>query len=188
MTKKQQKIKKPSKKEKLNLIHGEMTTAYDDNNGSLLRTALYKTNDNEVSSDLVQTTFLRTLLYLQRGGKIKLMRGFLKHVLNGLIIDEYRTRSRNNHIVSLDTLVDNGFDPGFNDFERRINFLEGKDIIILIPQLSKKYESAIRLRYLQGLSLKEMAAMTNQSENTVAVQIHRALKKLQKLYAASRLK
>lgn len=43
----------------------------------------------------------------------------------------------------------------------------------------------IRLRYLQGLSIKEMADETNQSENTVAVQAYRGLKKLQKLYADS---
>lgn len=166
---------------KIRLIKNEMSVAHDNNSQGLLRRALYKTNDAEVSKDLVQTTFLKTLLYLQKGGKIDIMRSFLNHVLNDLIVDEYR--SRKNKTVSLDFLLENGFEPGCSDFERDINILDGKDAILLISQLSKKYELVIRLRYLNGLSLKETSKITGQSENTVAVQVHRGMAKLRTLYA-----
>jgi RNA polymerase sigma-70 factor (ECF subfamily) len=169
----------PSKR-KLQTIRSEMTTAHSSFEGALLRRARFKTNDSELSEDLVQTTFLKTLVYLQRGGKIDLMRSFLNHVLNDLIIDEYRYRK--NKTVSLDVLLENGFEPSDKDFEKYINVLDGKGIVLLIPQLSKKYELVIRLRYLKGLSLQEMAHITGQSENTVAVQVHRGLIKLKKLY------
>lgn len=166
---------------KLNVIRDNMGVAHSDYHRGLLRRALYKTSDGEVSQDLVQATFLKTLLYLQKGGKVDLMRSFLNHVLNDLIVDEYRYRK--NRTVSLDTLLKNGFEPGSNEFEREINVLDGKRVILLIPQLPKKYEVVIRLRYLKGLSLKEMALITGQSENTVAVQVHRGLAKLKKLHA-----
>jgi RNA polymerase sigma-70 factor (ECF subfamily) len=179
MSKILQKTKVLSEK-KLDSIQREMAVVHSDHKNALLMRALYKTNDTEVSQDIVQTTFLKTLVYLQKGGKIDLMRSFLNHVLNDLIVDEYR--SRKNKSMSLDVLLDNGFEPSTNDFEKHINFLDGKGTISLIPQLPKKYELVLRLRYINGLSLKEMALITNQSENTVAVQVHRGLAKLRKLY------
>lgn len=171
---------KPLSKRKLDLIKGEMTVAHDDYKDILLRRAFYKTSDPEVSKDLVQTTFLKTLVYLQKGGKVDLMRSFLNHILNALIIDEYR-KSKN---LSLEALLEKGFEPGSDEYERTINILDGKEIILLIPQLPKKYELVISLRYLKGLPLKEIALLTGQSENTVAVQVHRGLAKLKKLYLA----
>lgn len=169
-------------KKTLESIQDEMTVAHDDHKGALLRRALFKTSDHEKSQDLVQTTFLKTLLYLRRGGRIDLMRSFLNHILNDLIIDEYRK----NKLTSLDVLLAKGFEPGSDEYTRNVNIYDGKDVVLLIPELPKKYEVAIRMRYLQGLSLKEMALLTDQSENTCAVQVHRGLNKLKKIYADTR--
>ena len=170
-------------KAKLRLIQNEVTVAHDNNGRGMLRRALYKTSDPDLSQDLVQTTFLKTLIYLQKGGKVDVMRSFLNHVLNDLIVDEYRRR--NNRNISLDVLMEGGFEPCSSYFERDMNILDGKKAILLIPQLSAKYESVIRLRYLKGLSLKETALITGQSENTVAVQVHRGLAKLKELYVSN---
>lgn len=64
---------------------------------------------------------------------------------------------------------------------QNINIIDGATVVALIPLLPKKYGLVIRLRYLQGLTLKEMATITCQSENTVAVQAHRGLERLQKI-------
>lgn len=166
-------------KGKLKAIQGDMSVAHGHYGATLLRRAMYKTNDTETSQDLVQTTFLKTLVYLQKGGKVELMRSFLNHILNDLIVDEYRK----NKILSLDALLEKGYEPGSDEHERTKNMLDGKEIVLLIPLLPEKYEAVMRMRYLQGLSLKEMALITGQSENTVAVQAHRGLAKLRDLYA-----
>jgi RNA polymerase sigma-70 factor, ECF subfamily len=170
---------RPLSKRKLNLIHSEIITAHHDYGGALIRRALYKTNDIEKSQDLVQSTFLKTLLYLQKGGKVDLMRGFLNHVLNDLIIDEYRKHK----ITSLDTLIENGFEPSVDNSKRMTDIIDGKAASLSISHLPQKYEQVISLRYIKGLSLKEIAALTKQSENTVAVQVHRGLMKLRKLHS-----
>ena len=159
-------------------IRSDVTDAHGSFEPALSRRALYKTNDTETSQDLVQTTFLKTLQYLQRGGKIDIMRSFLNHVLNDLIIDEYRK----NKPSSLDVLLEKGFDLNFDDRERTINILDGREAILLIPLLPKKYQSVMRMRYLQSFSLREISEITGQSENTVAVQAHRGLLKLKVLY------
>jgi RNA polymerase sigma-70 factor, ECF subfamily len=155
-----------------------MANAYGDYSQSLMVRADYKLRNRAVSEDLVQTTFLKTWLYLIRGGKIETMRAFLYHVLNLLIIDEYRKRSNS----SLEYLMENGFNPASDVLERDMNFLEGKEVVALITKLSPKYQQIITMRYVQGLTLEEMSLVTGQSKNAVAVQAHRGLEELRNLH------
>jgi RNA polymerase sigma factor (sigma-70 family) len=106
------------------------------------------------------------------------MKAFLYHILNNLIIDEYRKHKSN----SLDALLERGFDPGEEDSERFFNVLDGKTAMALIRRLPEKYERVMRMRYMQMLSLREMSLITGQTKNTMAVQIHRGLGKLKLLY------
>lgn len=161
-------------------IQTEMTSAFADNEASLLRRAFYKTSCGETSQDLVQTTFLKTLVYLKKGGRIDLMRSFLHHILSDLIVDEYRKKKHS----SLDTLLDKGYNPrsASDGYLHTANILDGSSIILSFSLLPKKYETVIRLRYLKGLSLREIAKITDQTENTVAVQIHRGLAKLKDIH------
>ena len=51
-----------------------------------------------------------------------------------------------------------------------------------MPQLPIKYQKVMRMKYVQDLSIKEIALLTGQSKNTVTVQAHRGLEKLKLLY------
>jgi RNA polymerase sigma factor (sigma-70 family) len=106
------------------------------------------------------------------------MKSFLYHILNNLIIDEYRKRKN----VSLDVLLEKGFEPGVDHSDRLINRLDGKAALLLILRLPQKYQKVMRMRYVQDLSLAEMALLTGQSKNTIAVQVHRGLMQLKALY------
>jgi RNA polymerase sigma-70 factor (ECF subfamily) len=152
--------------------------AYSDHEKSLLRRSFFKISDKELSDDLVQTTFLKTWEYLVKGGKIDSMKAFLFHVLNNLIIDEYRK----NKPVSLDTLTENGFQVSIDDSEKMFNMIDGKTAIMLIPLLSEKYRDVISMHYLDDMPIKEIAEKTNQTRNTVTVQIHRGVGKLAVLF------
>jgi len=153
-------------------------SAYGGYEEALLRRALYKVGDAELASDLVQTTFLKTWEYLIKNGKIDLMRAFLFHILNMLIIDEYRKKKS----LSLDTLIDVGFEIPVDDSDRLFNVIDGTNAVLLIPLLAEKYRLVISMHYLDGMSLTEIAAATNQPKNTVAVQIHRGIKRLETLF------
>jgi len=130
-----------------------------------------------MSEDLVQDTFIKTWGYLVKGGKVVVMKAFLYHILNNLIVDEYRKHKT----VSLDVLLEKGFEPKtlHSGSPRRLfNILDGKAALLLIQRLPKKYQTVLRMRYVQDLSLKEISLITGQSKNTVAVQIHRGLERL----------
>ncbi len=142
--------------------------------------ANYKINDTMLCTVLVQETFIRTWIYMVKGGKIITMKAFLYRILNNLIIDEYRK----NKSTSLDVLIERGFEPSTDESIRLFDILDGKMIMILIKKLPGIYREVIRMRYLQELSITEIATITGQSRNTVAVQSYRGLEKLKLLYEA----
>ncbi len=155
-----------------------LTVAHHDYQKGLNLHAFLKVNNHELGEDLVQDTFMKTWSYLVRGGKIDIMKAFLYHVLNNLVVDEYRKRKT----VSLDVLLEKGFEPSGGDSRRFFNILDGKGALLLIGRLTPKYQKVMRMRYVQDLSLKEISLITGQSKNTIAVQVHRGLEKLKLLY------
>lgn len=154
-----------------------LTTCYKNYNQKLFYYAASRTNSSELGQDLVQHTFLKTWVYLVKGGKIKTMEAFLYHVLKSLIIDEYRKRKS----TSLDQLMEKGFDIGADETSRVGDMIDGNQIAELIPKLPKTYQKVVRLRYLKDLSLEEVSLVTGETKNAVAVKAHRGLAKLKNL-------
>ncbi len=154
------------------------TAAHNDFAKGLNVHAFFKVRDRATGQDLVQDTFIKTWSYLVKGGKVDTMKGFLYHILNHLIIDEYRKHKAS----SLDILLEKGFEPSTGDFARVFDIIDGKAAALLIQRLPEKYKLIMHMRYLQDFSLEEMAVITGQSKNAMAVQTHRGLEKLKLLY------
>lgn len=163
------------KQEKLKSI---LTEAHQNHERELKARAFFKVNDRDLSEDLVQKTFMKTWNYLMKGGQIDTMKAFLHHVLNSLIVDEYRRRKS----VSLDNLLKKGFEPGVDEVSRLVNRMDGESAAELIKKLPDKYKKVIYLRYIKELGLDEVSEITGQSKNTIAVQVHRGLEMLRALY------
>ncbi|MBX9906275.1 sigma-70 family RNA polymerase sigma factor [Patescibacteria group bacterium] len=159
-------------------LQKELSVAHFDHQKGLGTHAFFKVGDRAVSEDLVQDTFLKTWKYLVKGGKVHTMKAFLYHILNHLIVDEYRKRKT----TSLDLLLEKGFEPLSVSFEDPVAIFDAKASLLLIHKLPLKYQKIMRMRYVQDLSLKEIALLTGQSRNTIAVQAHRGLIKLKELY------
>jgi len=140
--------------------------------------ALYRIHDQSITDDIVQDTFMKTWLYLVRGGKIDIMKAFLYHVLKNLIIDEYRKHST----TSLDALLEKGFEPVYEQSDLAYGHLDNKSIVSLIGTIPLMYQKVVRMRYVQDLSLREISLITGQTKNAIAVQIHRGLRKLKIVY------
>jgi RNA polymerase sigma-70 factor (ECF subfamily) len=155
-----------------------MTAAHEEYEKGLNVHAFFKIHNNDLGEDLVQDTFMKTWKYLVKGGKIEQMKAFLYHILNNLIIDEYRKRKTS----SLDDLLDKGFEIGFDEIEKNTNIADGKAALLLINFLPKKDQEIIKMRYIQELSITEISEITKQTKNTIAVQIHRGMNKLKVLY------
>lgn len=167
--------------QQLKIQQGLLTLAHEDYRKQLKRYSLSKVNNPQLAEDLVQDTFLRAWNYILKGGKVDTMKSFLYQILHRLIIDEYRRGKRTS---SLDDLVEKGFEPSANnqEFEHISNVIDGKAMILLINKLPDRYRKVLSMRYIDNLSIEEMAAKIGQSKNTVAVQIHRGLVKLKEIF------
>jgi RNA polymerase sigma-70 factor, ECF subfamily len=155
-----------------------MTAAHHSYVVGLNSHAFFKLSNKARSEDLVQDTFVKTWKYLVKGGKIEIMKAFLYHVLNQLIIDQYRKHDTD----SLDAMVEKGFDPGIDNSEKLFNMLDGKKALFLIQRLPEKYQKVMRMRFVQELSFKEMSLVTGETKNALAVKVYRGLEKLKLIF------
>jgi len=155
-----------------------LTTAHREYGRNLHSYAFFKTHNHAASQDLVQDTFIKTWAYLVKGGEVHLMKAFLYHVLNHLIVDEYRKHK----MASLDVLIEKGFEPSADNSESISNTFDAKTMLHLVKDLREKYRKIIDLRFVKELSLEETSLILGQSKNTTAVQTHRALKELKEIY------
>lgn len=155
-----------------------LTSAHREYRKDLSARAYFKVNDPMLAEDLVQNTFMKTWNYLAKGGKIETMKAFLYHVLNNLIVDEYRKHKTS----SLDVLLEKGFEPRSTEDESLAKVIDHESAHLLIGHLPEKYKKVISMRYIQDLSLAEISQIVGQSKNTISVQLHRGLEKLKMLY------
>lgn len=165
-------------KQHITQLQNVLTNAHTEFEKGLLKHARFRIFDGEVCDDLVQDTFLKTWVYLVKDGKINLMKPFLYHVLNCLIIDMYRKKKS----VSLDLLLKNGVEFGNSELERTINALDGQAAVALVKTLPIAYQKIMSLRYLDDFTLSEIAMETGLTKNLVAVKTHRGMEKLRALY------
>lgn len=170
--------------------------AFEEYADALFRHASIRLSDRERAIELVHDSFTKVWGYMRGGHEIVLFRSFLYKVLNNLIIDEYRHRRE----TSLDAILErDGVDEGmFADLreestEALIDTLDAKQALLVMSELPDIYRESLVLRFVDGLAPKEIAALTEESENVISVRIHRGVKLLkqkidQKIGATQRKK
>ena len=163
-------------------IEADFTRAYETHADAIFRHCFFRLSDREKAFEIMQETFMRTWDYLQSGKEVTQLKPFLYRVATNLVIEEYRKRKT----VSLDAYLEvDGHDEslveGLRDeesYERLIDALDGKEAMRAFQILPPKFRDVLVWRYVDGLSLHEIAQICRERENTISVRIHRALKVL----------
>src|SRR3989344_1472563 len=153
------------------------TKAYDELSDSIFRHCWFRIGDRERAKDLMQEAFTKSWQYISRGEKVDNLKAFLYRVANNLIIDEYRKKKE----LSLDNLMVEGFEPGFDDRRKNEQEIDARFILGVVNRLDEKYREAVLMRYIDDLSPKEIAEVTGESENNISVRIHRGLSQLKEI-------
>lgn len=155
----------------------QLTEAYREHSDAIFRYCLFKISDREKALDFVQETYARTWQYLLNGNQIDNIKTFLYTTARHIIIDEYRKKKT----LSLDDLVEGGMEP-FEEIEEALyTSFDTKRVMEFVQKLPESYSSVIVMRYVNDLSVKDIAEIVNESENVVSVRIHRGLSKLREL-------
>lgn len=160
--------------------------AFERYSDELFRHCTMRLSDRERALELTQDTFVRTWDYVRKGGEVRELRPFLYQTLRNLIIDEYRKIK----LHSLDRMLEDAEGGALeallptddtNTIEAAMERLDAKEALKRVGDLPELYREVLLLRYVEGLSPKEISAIVGESENVVSVRIHRALKKMREM-------
>jgi len=155
----------------------EFLKAYEELHDALFRYIVLKISPRDKAVDLVQESFARAWEYVVRGEEIRSIKSLLYRIAHNLVVDEYRKKKES----SLDKLIEEGFDYGNDPQESFEAVIDGGKIIELAHSLDVKYRDAVIMRYVNDLSVKEIAEALGETENNISVRIHRGLEKLRGL-------
>ena len=155
--------------------------AFEEYSDALFRHCFFRLSSHERATELTQECFLKTWDYLEQGNTIVSIRPFLYRVLNNLIIDEYRKKTTHSldALLEEDGVSEGNFDELRGDSrEEAIVRFDASRIHEALSSLPETYREVVTLRFIDGLSPKEIARFLDEPENAVSVRIHRGIKKL----------
>lgn len=144
---------------------------YDQYVERIYRFIVLKVEAQEVAEDLCSEVFLSVFGEFQKGS-IENIQAFLYQVARYTIADHYRQKA-NMRIVPIEETEELfGEDSLFDDVAVRSDMEEIRRAIGL---LRDEYQNFIIWRYLDELSIPEIAKITGKTEGSVRVGVHRAL-------------
>lgn len=158
-------------------LFSELYEAFSD---EIFRFSLAKTRNRDLALDVTQETFIKTWDYLRSGKEIEQSRGFLYRTCRNLIIDA----SRKKKFSSLDALLEASSEPALSNDEDTPNgsSIDKQFFMERLRALDEHHFEILNLRFIQELTLSEIAHIYKETENTVSVRIHRAVKQAKKLF------
>ncbi len=147
----------------------------------LYRFTLFRVTDKEKAIDIVQDVFFKYFKYLEdskaQDREIEFNhKAFLFKTTRNTIIDHYRKKQTQ----SLDDLLESGYEYSSDEdiaYGTSVE-LDYKKVVESLKGLDQDSQELIYMRYIDNMSLTEIAEITGQKENTIAVKIHRILDKL----------
>lgn len=161
--------------------------AYDENVAEIYRFVYFKIGHREEAHDLTSMIFLKTWNHIQNKTleDAKTLRALLYKIARTSIIDYYRdtgakmkaTLSLDNEEHPLDLPDKDAPDLNENlDLKTDFQLIKSK-----LPLLKEEYREVIIMRFINDLSLEEIADVTGKSRGALRVLIHRALSALREL-------
>jgi RNA polymerase sigma-70 factor (ECF subfamily) len=154
------------------VLKQEFFTLYETQVDALSRFVFFRVSDQEAAKDIVQSAFLKMWETLSAGKDIENQRAFLFRIASNLVIDRYRKAKE----YSLDLLAEQGFDAPDDAGIPIEEHIDAEAALELLEKLPEKTREAVWLRMVEEWTVKDIAALTDESENVVSVRIHRGLK------------
>ncbi len=152
----------------------DFTALYDLHHAAISRYCVRKCNDREIGQDMMQETFLRLWICLQRNDQILQARPFIYRIAHNLVIDNVRRKKE----ISLDGLQEVGFEPSIDPWHHTYSRLDARRPLKMLSTLKKPIRQVLHRRFILGHSPVEIAEHTGNNTNTVSVRIYRGLKQL----------
>ena len=163
--------------------------AYDESVNDIYRFVYFKVGSKEEANDISSMVFLNTWNHIQNNSleDSKTLRALLYKIARTTIIDHYR-ETGNKISVSLDDeenkidVADEAEDP-----QERIDQAANLELIkSKLPLLKEEYREVIIMKFINDLTLEEIADITGKKKGNIRVLLHRALGALKELVGEDR--
>ncbi|MFC1598723.1 RNA polymerase sigma factor [Patescibacteria group bacterium] len=146
----------------------------------IYRFIFFKVNNKEDVQDLTSEVFLKVWQYIIDGKQIKNLNAFFYQVARNLVIDYYRKSSQKD--IPIDEPANIAQDRLAIDEIKKIEAkIQFEKIEIKLGELKDEYREVIILRYIEGLSMIEIADIIGKKKGNVRVILYRALNTLKEL-------
>jgi len=164
-------------------IEGEASAfglLYDKYQPKIYRFILLKVSRREEAEDLTHQVFLSAWKHVEQfQDKGFPFSSWLFRIARNKVIDYYRTKKTS---VPLDEIPEEIAKIAQSDgFDALADKMELERIYLLLQFLTDLQQEIILLRFVEGLSYKEIASITGKNSGAVRVLQHRAIKKLKQL-------
>lgn len=155
--------------------------AYDLYVDQIYRFIYFKVGNREDAEDLSSAVFLKSWNHIKENTltSFKSLRPLFYKIARNCVIDHYRTNhSINNHSLSQEIEIADEENDLAGKMEKNwdLTVLETK-----LPELKDEYREIIILRFINDLSISEIAEILDKSKGNVRVMIYRALNALKQL-------
>lgn len=153
----------------------------------IYRFIYFKVSQKEEAEDLTSAVFLKTWGYVQDKSikDYKTLKSLLYKVARNLVIDYYRKKSASADQVSLDDVNNNMDLPDKNqDIHKKLELANDySNLEKRLFELKDEYREVIVMRYVNEMSMGEIAKALDKSSGSVRVTLYRALKALRSIVA-----
>jgi len=159
---------------------------YDANVEEINRFVYFKIGNREEANDLTSMIFLKAWNHIQNKTleDAKTLRALLYKIARNSIIDYYRdtgskiraTFSLDDENHKIDVEDDKVATPDRLDEEANLELIRRQ-----LPQLKEEYREVIIMKFINDLSLEEIADISGKSKGNIRVLLHRALNALREL-------
>ena len=149
----------------------------------IYRFIYFKVSNAEEAEDLSSAVFLKVWSYIQEGNEIKhkTLKALIYKISRNLIIDHYRKVSRQKSVSMDDDFVKDIADDK-QDIHKEIELKDDIESIKLkLKELKDEYREIIVMRFVNELSISEIAEILDKPKGSVRVLIFRALKAVRDL-------
>lgn len=150
---------------------------YDRYIESIYRFVFFKVSNREEAEDLTSEVFLKAwnLLSNNPDKEIKTFRGLLYRIARNCIIDFYRSRAVRQE-AALQETEEMGAEDG--TYEALLVAEDVERVLAALKKMKREYHDVILLRYVEDMSVAEIADALEKNRTNVRVTLHRALKVL----------
>jgi len=145
----------------------------------IYRFVYIKVSSREIAEDLTQDIFLKVWQHLVDKKDIKSFQAFIFRIAYNTVADHYRRSNRQE--LPLDYFEETIEETSDNQAVSLGKKMDSALLLKQLYQLKSEYREILLLRYVEDLSIEEIAQVIQKDKNNVRVILHRATSKLKEI-------